>query len=216
MAMAYLAQYPVSPGLHYRTSSTPLICSQSMSAAWSPRNSAHAASSGNARGSSSTTGRVRGRSSGPSGQYSRLLKFAPHSLAAPRCRLRRQRPDSTQLCEGAPGSPCSNPVSISDIVVRALKSLSSTNSNGSTPNPGSPGSPHSPLTDGDIQRRGVCAARVGAHCGRPCVDGEAYMVRADLRLAEEECGACGRTGRDAPAANRNERTTVLARAAVRR
>ena len=30
--------------------------------------------------------------------------------------------------------------------------------------------------DCHIQRRGVGAARAGAHCGRPCADGEAYTV----------------------------------------
>lgn len=35
MAMAYLAQYPVSPGQHWRTSSTPLIFSQATGVAWS-------------------------------------------------------------------------------------------------------------------------------------------------------------------------------------
>ena len=180
MAMAYLAQYPVSPGLHYRTSSTPLICSQSMRAAWSPRNSAHAASSGNARGSSSTTGRVRGRSSSPLGNtpISRSSRGTAqrHHVAV----LRRQRPDTAEIRTDAPCSPCFNAVSISDIVVRALKSLYNTNGDCSTPSPGDPGSPHSPLTDGDVQLRGVCATRIGAYCGRPCVDGEAYTVRADL------------------------------------
>ena len=43
--------------------------------------------------------------------------------------------------------------------------------------------------DSHVRRRGICAAHAGVYCGRPCVDREAYMVRAGARFAEEECGA---------------------------